>query len=926
MKTQLPSIASALTLALASVSHADILINEVDADQTSTDIAEFIELFDGGLGNQSLDGYSLVFYNGSNDLSYQAFSLDGYSTNNDGYFVLCGDATQVANCDLDVSPDSNLIQNGADAVALYVASASNFPTNTAVTTTALVDAVVYDTSDADDSGLLVLLNAGQPQLNENENAASTTDSIQRCGGAARDTDGFVVAAPTAGVANQCSVVVEPSIGLCGDEATGIHAIQGAISDVSNDTSPLLGQSVIVEAIVTADKQGGALANGDSSYQYSGFWLQQADDAVDSDPMTSEGVFVYDYSDAVNVGDRVRLQGTVSEYNQVTQISQVSEVVICASGQTLPAATTINLPVADLSALEALEGMRIANDQGLVVSDLFGTGYGFGNYGQFVVSSRLHFQGTEIALPGSDAAINAVNERNLDALLIDDGVSASYPSFIPFPDETGFSASNPMRIGYQVPAVAGVMHAYKNNYTIIPDAITIDPTHARTLAPVVAENANLVIVGMNVLNYFNGDGLGGGFPTSRGAPTADAFAMQSAKIVSALTAMNADIIGLMEIENDGYGSESAIQTLANELNQTQMPGFEYSIITPNSSLLGTDEIAVGLLYRAEKVTPVGSALVLNTANSPLDDNSEPLFDDTKNRPALIQNFAVNGHEITIAVNHLKSKGSACGEVDEGSDGQGNCNIKRTRAAQALVEFLANVESDGVMILGDLNAYSQEDPMQVFYAADFTNLKYTAASTEAQPYSYSFSGLLGSLDHALATGVIAEQVVSVDAWHINSVEDSLVDYLTEANGQTFSSIDNYAEPDAYRSSDHDPIVVGLNLQAPVTNSAPQQDNEIPVVLVNRSNARIAVSVSDYVSDADGDELTYSASDLPEGFSLSNAGQLTGVATPSVIAMLPLTVTIDVTDGYDTISVVVEFENNTRWYRLRQRWLAFLEWLRG
>lgn len=107
MKTQLPSIASALTLALASVSHADILINEVDADQTSTDIAEFIELFDGGLGNQPLDGYSLVFYNGSNDLSYQAFSLDGYSTNNDGYFVLCGDATQVANCDLDVSPDSN---------------------------------------------------------------------------------------------------------------------------------------------------------------------------------------------------------------------------------------------------------------------------------------------------------------------------------------------------------------------------------------------------------------------------------------------------------------------------------------------------------------------------------------------------------------------------------------------------------------------------------------------------------------------------------------------------------------------------------------------------------------------------------------------------------------------------------------------------
>lgn len=926
MKTTLPYIVSTLTLALATVSHADILINEVDADQTSTDIAEFVELFDGGNGNQSLDGYSLVFYNGSNDLSYQAFSLDGYSTNSDGYFVLCGDAAQVANCDLDVSPDSNLIQNGADAVALYLAPASDFPTNTAVTTSALVDAVVYDTSDADDSGLLVLLNAGQPQLNENENAASTTDSSQRCGGAARDTDGFVIALPTAGSENQCAVVVEPTIGLCGDEATAIHTIQGAISDVSNDVSPLLGQSVIVEAIVTSDKQGGTLANGDSSYQYSGFWLQQADDAVDSDSMTSEGVFVYDYSDAVNVGDRVRVQGTVSEYNQVTQISQVSDVVICASNQTLPAAIAVTLPVADLNVLEALEGMRISNEQGLVVSDLFGTGYGFGNYGQFVVSSRLHFQGTEIALPGSDAALNAAAERNLDALLIDDGVSASYPSFIPFPDEMGFSASNPMRIGYQVPQVSGVMNAYKNNYTIIPDAITIDPTHARTLAPEISNDANLVVAGMNVLNYFNGDGLGGGFPTSRGAPTADAFAMQSAKIVSALAAMNADVIGLMEIENDGYGTDSAIQTLVNELNQTQMPGFEYSIITPNSSLLGTDEIAVGLLYRAEKVTPVGSAQVLNSANSPLDENSQPLFDDTKNRPALIQTFAINGQDITIAVNHLKSKGSACGETDEGLDGQGNCNVNRTRAAQALVEFLANIDSDGVMVLGDLNAYSQEDPMQVFYAADFTNLKYTDASTETQPYSYSFSGLLGSLDHALATSALAQQVLSVDAWHINSVEDSLVDYLTETNGQTFSSIDNYAEPDAYRSSDHDPIVVGLNLQAPVTNSAPQQDNEIPVVLVNRSNARIAVSVSDYVSDADGDELTYSASDLPEGFSLSTDGKLTGVATRSVIAMLPVTLTIDVTDGQETISVSIAMENNTPWYRLRQHWLAFWEWLRG
>ena len=139
--------------------------------------------------------------------------------------------------------------------------------------------------------------------------------------------------------------------------------------------------------------------------------------------------------------------------------------------------------------------------------------------------------------------------------------------------------------------------------------------------------------------------------------------------------------------------------------------------------------------------------------------------------------------------------------------------RTRAAQGLSQFLATkptgIETDEVMILGDLNAYSKEDPMQAFYSAGFTNLKYTDKTTEPQPYSYSFSGFLGSLDHALASDGLLEHVVSVDAWHINSVEDSLMDYQTEANGQRYDSVDNYAAADAYRSSDHDPIVIALDM---------------------------------------------------------------------------------------------------------------------
>jgi hypothetical protein len=114
-----------------------ILINEVDADTPGTDSAEFLELYDGGVGNTDLTGLVLVLFNGSDDASYQSYDLDGWSTDADGYFVLCGDAGNVANCDLDVSPNTDLVQNGADAVALLVGDAVDFPKDTPVTTDGL---------------------------------------------------------------------------------------------------------------------------------------------------------------------------------------------------------------------------------------------------------------------------------------------------------------------------------------------------------------------------------------------------------------------------------------------------------------------------------------------------------------------------------------------------------------------------------------------------------------------------------------------------------------------------------------------------------------------------------------------------------------------------------------------------------------------
>ena len=174
-----------------------LIINEVDSDTPGTDIAEFVELYDGGLGNVPLDGYVVVFFNGgvANDASYAAFDLDGFTTNAAGYFTLGN--TAVAGVDLIIP--NGLMQNGPDAVALFAANSSDFPNGTPITTTDIRDALVYSNSATIDAGLLVLLNSGQLQINENSTGTGTTVSMQRVpngSGGMRNTNTYQVTTPT----------------------------------------------------------------------------------------------------------------------------------------------------------------------------------------------------------------------------------------------------------------------------------------------------------------------------------------------------------------------------------------------------------------------------------------------------------------------------------------------------------------------------------------------------------------------------------------------------------------------------------------------------------------------------------------------------------------------------------------------------------
>jgi DNA/RNA endonuclease G (NUC1)/methionine-rich copper-binding protein CopC len=183
----------------------NVIINEIDADTPGTDTAEFIELYDGGVGNTSLTGLVVVLFNGSSDLSYLAVDLDGRTTDANGYFVL-GD-TLVPGVDLVLA--NGFIQNGQDAVALYAANATDFPANSAVSTTNLQDAIVYDNGQADDPGLLVLLNPGQPQVDE----GGTTSSLGRCpngSGGGRNTSTYYQGSPSPKAASNCPPIQPPS--------------------------------------------------------------------------------------------------------------------------------------------------------------------------------------------------------------------------------------------------------------------------------------------------------------------------------------------------------------------------------------------------------------------------------------------------------------------------------------------------------------------------------------------------------------------------------------------------------------------------------------------------------------------------------------------------------------------------------------------
>lgn len=562
---------------------------------------------------------------------------------------------------------------------------------------------------------------------------------------------------------------------CDLEPTEIGAVQG-----SGATTPLAGRTVTVRGTVVGDLPG-----------FRGFYLQDADG--DGDAGTSDGVFVFS-SVAVDLGDTVAATGTATEFGGQTQVSAGAAAAVCAEGTAadLPAPAPLDLPAGDAER-EAYEGMLVAPVDALTVSEVFD----LTSFGELTLSAggRL-VQPTELARPGPAAAAIAA-ENAARRIVLDDGVTARVSvSTRPY-----LTPDTPVRVGdvldFTEPLVLGYgFDAWRLQPADGTAAGVFAPQNTRPEAP-ERVGGDLQLAAFNVLNYF----LTWTGPNARGAGNAEEFGRQSAKTVAAITALEAEVVTLLEIEDtDSSGltpgnADTALADLVERLNAAAgRPVWAYVPLPEELYAVDRDVIRNAIIYRRGAVSPVGDPVGLV---------DEAVWFNA--REPIAQTFTRDGDLFTVVANHFKSKSAGTpaptGDNAGTGDGQGPWNGDRVRQAASLAAFadqlVERADDPDVLLMGDLNAYTQEDPIERLREAGFVDL---GERLDPGRYSYVFDDQSGSLDHALTRGRTVRKVTDLTHWNINAVESFAYQY--DGDPALYA-------PDPYRSSDHDPLVFGLDL---------------------------------------------------------------------------------------------------------------------
>lgn len=548
---------------------------------------------------------------------------------------------------------------------------------------------------------------------------------------------------------------EPPDALCQGESTPITQIQG-----EDWYSPQQEQNVSIRGIVTRVESG------------RGLYLEEP--ASGKPGKSSNAIFVMDdtLSDMTSPGQELFISGVVTESgsakDKMTTLSKVSSHQVCAEFRELPLTKAV-LPM-NSRRREALEGMRLSFRQKLTVTDIYNH-----HRGELTLSSNGVLRvPTEIQQPGADAMkLQGENRERALEVILPEGSGTAYPAGTVFQDVLGLMG-----------------HNGKEQQLLLEDMAVYKPVEIQAIEP--PTEGQIRIVSTNLLNFFNGDGAGGGFPTERGAETPAEFQSQKARTRAALSIIQADLLGVQELENDGFGPRSAARELLELLDESG--GGPWAFIAPGEERIGDDVITDGIFYRQTSLEKMGVAQILDSKEF-----------QGLSRYVLAQTFRdkATGERFLVAVNHLKSKGRCpdSGANTDQRDGQGCWNAARVAAVKAQTPWLHEVAkaagTDRILVLGDMNAWRNEDPIRQFRSEGYTDL--VEALSGLPQTSYLYWGQTGTFDYAFASAALLQNVTRAKNWNINAAWPGKM---------------TLPEP-WLRMSDHDPVVVDFDFSQSATS---------------------------------------------------------------------------------------------------------------
>lgn len=793
--------------AVADTAGTGVVINEAYLSGGSAGAAfknKFVELYNPTSQPVTLDGMSLQYRSATGTAASNGVAPLTGSIPAGGYYLVQGNSNGANGAELPAADVvSTLTPSGTNGTLALVegTAAVTLTPGSVVGVDGVVDVLGYGTSNTFET------TAATPPTGNTD-----VKSLNRTGGADTDNNSadFTLSATITPQGSGTTGPVDPTDPTDPTAAT-IAEVQG-----TTDVSPLSGQTVEVEGVVTADYRTGG---------YKGIVIQTQGSGGDTDatPGASDGVFVFlnALAPTVAIGDLVSVTGSVSEYFGQTQLNPgaVTDIEVLSAGAGVPAVT----PLADTvrgADREQFENMYVAPTGTYRLASshqLFNFGTLWLNAG-----ADLNVKSTETTRPGDAAtAIAAANRAN--RVLLDDGWSIQVTN-------NGHPGEQPYFTKDAVVRNGDTVDFSDNGYVLqwgfddwrLQPTVPIDNSSSADLkAGFEASNprtetppevgGDVQVASFNVYNYFTT--LKSENPDARGAATAAQFATQKSKIVAAINGLDAEIVSLMEIENSvklGKPIDSALKDLVAGLNADAGSDVWDYVPTPDAlnSAATTDFITNAIIYKKDAVTTVGDSATVT---------DETVWGNA--REPIAQAFDIDGRVVTVVANHFKSKSPPQGAGAEPADGQGFFNADRVKQANAVLAFTAALEessgSGDMLLIGDFNAYGKEDPIDVFTSNGWSDL--VADKTDGQ-YTYSFDGELGSLDHVIASPSLVSSITGAGVWGINSPEWSDRGY---AFGATEAGT-------PYRSSDHDPIIVGVSSEIPPVS--------IDVVTINDFHGRI------------------------------------------------------------------------------------------